>query len=310
MELLRGLAVSASSPDEHQPQSAPNPADVNADHGGDAPAPNPDGSPLPADWHEVHDEHAYSVPHYRHILRKAKALGYELPCVRDVAFGLPEGRWFLIRHDVDVSPWAAEQLAEIEAQEGVTTTYYYRFHANWYNLLDAGIVRSVKRVAEMGHEVGLHYEPGHFLELGEDPVAGIQRDIRNFEELVGFETKTIAQHQPAEGPLLGTISEQHADAYQEDLVRTIRYFGDSGFHWREGCICTKLGEHERLHTLIHPHSWTIYGMPWQDVLRAHAAQLGGRLASEMEDYIAHVSDYLARRADLDREREAKYDASD
>lgn len=247
---------------------------------------------------------AYSLPHYLYILRRAKER-YWLPKVRDVAFGLPERSFFLIRHDVDITPWAALAMAELERDEGVETTYYFRLHAPYYNLLDHGTLEVVRAIAGLGHEVGLHYEPGYFLDQGRDPVEGTRRDIRLFEDLVGFQTKTIAQHQPSEGPLLDEISPDHPCAYQPALVRDIPYFGDSGFHWREGCICTKL-DLPRLHTLIHPHSWTIHGRDWQDVLRAHAAELSQRLSEEMERYIGSVENYLSNRAELDKAREAKY----
>jgi hypothetical protein len=247
---------------------------------------------------------AYSLPHYRSMLRAAKAK-YWLPRVREVAHGLPERDFFLIRHDVDITPWAALRMAELERDEGVTTTYYYRLHAPFYNLMDGAVLDSVKAVAAMGHEVGLHYEPGFFLERGQDPVLGTRADIRIFEELVGFQTHSIAQHQPAQGPVLAEISRDHPCAYQPALVRQIPYFGDSGFHWREGCVCTKF-HHPRLHTLIHPHCWVRDGRPWQDVLRAHAQDLGGRLGTEMANYIASVEVYLARRAELDRARELRY----
>ncbi len=251
-------------------------------------------------------QHAYSAAHYREILRKAAALGYWLPKVRDVAFGVPDRKLFLIRHDVDITPWAAEAMARIEQEEGVETTYYYRLHAPFYNLMDAQVVESVKRVAALGHEVGLHYEPGFFLELGQDPVEGTRQDIRTFEQLVGFETQTIAQHQPAQGPLLGEISSDHPCAYQRALVRDMPYFGDSGFHWREGCVCTKLGGREQIHTLIHPHSWVRPDGAWQDALRAHADDLGQRLREDMADYIREVEVYLENRVRLDAERERKY----
>jgi hypothetical protein len=138
-----------------------------------------------------------------------------------------------------------------------------------------------------------------------DPVAGTRADIRTFEELVGFRTASIAQHQPAQGPVLAEISADHPCAYQPALVRDIPYFGDSGFHWREGCVCTKF-HHRQLHTLIHPHSWVRDGRPWQDVLTAHARDLAGRVHGAMAAYVDHVEDYLARRADIDRERERRY----
>ena len=252
------------------------------------------------------EEHSYSLPHYRHILKKAKDLGYRLPRVEEVAFGLPHDRFFLIRHDVDICPWAALEMARLEVEEGVRTTYYYRFHAETYNLMAESVLQTLREVGDLGHELGLHYEPGFFLDQGRDPVEGVRRDLRLFEEILGRKTKTIAQHQPATGPVLAEISKDHRDAYQPELVRQIRYFGDSGFHWREGCICTKLGLYDQIHTLIHPHSWTIWDKPWQDVLRAHASALGERLGLEMEAYIAHVEDYLSKRPALDREREERY----
>jgi len=253
---------------------------------------------------EVDPVCSYSLPHYRHILRLAKEK-YWLPKVREVAFGLPEREFFLIRHDVDITPWAALEMARAEQEEGVETTYYFRLHAPFYNLLDGKSAEVVRQIAEMGHEVGLHYEPGFFLERGMDPVEGTRRDIRVFEELIGQRTHSIAQHQPAQGPVLADISKHHPCAYQPDLVRRIPYFGDSGFHWREGCICTKF-HHEQLHTLIHPHCWVRGPVPWQEVLRAHAADLAGRMTEEMEAYIAEVEVYLSNRARLDAEREARY----
>ncbi len=249
----------------------------------------------------------YSLSHYVEILRAAKER-YWLPKVRDVAFGLPDEDFLLIRHDVDINPWAAFTMAELEQREGVETTYYYRLHAPYYNLLDGRVLDLVLRVAEMGHEIGLHHEPGFFLERGLDPVQGVRRDIQTFEDLVGFRTRTIAQHQPAQGPLLDEICPDHPCAYQRDLVVRIPYYGDSGFRWREGCICTKFDK-PQVHTLIHPHSWVIDDRPWQDVLRAQTHDLAERLDGEMERYITSVEEYLENRARIDRERAERYGGS-
>jgi hypothetical protein len=247
---------------------------------------------------------AYSLPHYRHILQQAKAR-YWLPLVKEVAHGLPARDFLLIRHDVDITPWSALRMAELEHELGVHSTYYYRLHAPFYNLQDGAVLDSMRAVLAMGHEVGLHYEPGFFLERGMDPVQGTRDDLRTFEALLGARTFSIAQHQPAQGPVLAEISAAHPCAYQPALVRAIPYFGDSGFHWREGCICQHF-HHRQLHVLIHPHSWVRDERPWQDVLRAHAADLAGRLTAEMEAYVAHVQQYLAARGELDRQRALRY----
>ena len=247
---------------------------------------------------------AYSLPHYRDILREAKSKTW-LPLVRDVAHALPDRPFLLIRHDVDITPHAALEMAKLEAAEGVATTYYFRLHAPFYNLMQPACIAIVEEIAALGHEVGLHYEPRFFEERGLDPLPGIRADLQTFESLLGRPTQTISQHEPSIGPVLEAISPDHPDAYAPHLVRQIPYFGDSGFHWREGCICQKL-DLPQAHTLIHPHSWVLWDRPWQDVLRAEAEDLNGRLTAEMERYIQSVETYLANRPRLDREREERY----
>jgi hypothetical protein len=252
-------------------------------------------------------EHSYSPEHYHFILRRAAEAGLPVVRTRDLLGAAKPDRFLLIRHDVDITPWAALEMANIEATHGVATSYYFRLHADTYNLLTPDSLAVVRGIAAQGHEVGLHYEPGYFLQLGRDPVGGVRGDIQIFEEFLGERTVTIAQHQPAEGPRLAHISSDHACAYDPEFVRAIPYFADSGFHWREGCICTKLDAHPRIHTLIHPHSWMRPPGDWRDALRSHANDLAGRLRAGMETHIQSVESYLARRDRLDRERESLYD---
>lgn len=57
----------------------------------------------------------------------------------------------LIRHDVDRWLMTALRMAEVEAQLGIVSSYYFRLPNTW----DEKVSR---RVAKLGHEVGLHYE--------------------------------------------------------------------------------------------------------------------------------------------------------
>ncbi|MBI3819774.1 MAG: hypothetical protein HY286_13850 [Planctomycetes bacterium] len=253
------------------------------------------------------NEHPYTLDHYIHILSRANAEGYKIKRLRDLIDSPRPERYLLIRHDVDITPWAALEMAELEASRATATSYYFRLHSNTYNLLTAPVADAVRAILRLGHEVGLHYEPGYFIERGLDPAAGVRRDINIFEDFIGEKTATIAQHQPAEGPRLLNISDRHRCAYEPEFVREIKYFADSGFHWREGCICTKLGVHPRIHTLIHPHSWVTQSQDWREALRVHADNLAGRVLDEMEEYIQSIEIYLSKRPGIDRARDELYD---
>ena len=249
---------------------------------------------------------SYSLEHYGEIL-EAAAARYRLPLVSEVGESLPDDEIFLIRHDIDISPWAALKMAEFEHERGIRTSYYLRLHAPFYNAFDEATYRELARIAELGHELGLHYEPGFFERVGRDVGEGIAGDIAAFESLFGFRSASVSQHEPTIGPVVKTLPDGYPCAYQPHLVLDMKYFGDSGFHWREGCICTKIGEFPQIHTLIHPGSWVREPLPWQEVLREQGRKAATKVTDDMECHIASQVEYLANRERLDEERRRRYE---
>ena len=61
-------------------------------------------------------------------------------------------RFVIMRHDVDERPQNALQLAKIENAFGIKATYYFRV-AKLSN-----VPSIIKEIADMGHEIGYHYE--------------------------------------------------------------------------------------------------------------------------------------------------------
>ena len=64
---------------------------------------------------------------------------------------LPE-RYVIMRHDIDKRPWFAVEMAELEAQRGIRSSYYFRIGKESNN------PECIKRIAALGHEIGYHYE--------------------------------------------------------------------------------------------------------------------------------------------------------
>ncbi|MCD7909895.1 MAG: hypothetical protein LUH04_19880 [Clostridium sp.] len=69
------------------------------------------------------------------------------------------GRNILWRHDLDFSVHRAAAFAAIEAGEGVRATYFLWLHSPGYNLLEAEVAGKVRRILELGHHIGLHFDP-------------------------------------------------------------------------------------------------------------------------------------------------------
>jgi hypothetical protein len=93
----------------------------------------------------------------------------------------------LIRHDVDRRPANALVMAELEAEMGVFTTYYFRVVGSSMN---PSIIRSV---SELGHEIGYHYED--LALAGGDFDKALSLFRRHLEQLRAIAPiKTIAMH--------------------------------------------------------------------------------------------------------------------
>ncbi len=98
-------------------------------------------------------ERDFTLRSYARILAAAKSAGYRTTAVVDwLDHPQSEGRVLVLRHDVDRSPGNALAMAELEASLGVRSSYYFRIVAVSFN------PDVVKRIAELGHEIGYHYE--------------------------------------------------------------------------------------------------------------------------------------------------------
>lgn len=64
----------------------------------------------------------------------------------------PAARVVILRHDVDRLPQNALKTADLERKIGITGTYFFRITPESFD------VPVVKQIAEMGHEIGYHYE--------------------------------------------------------------------------------------------------------------------------------------------------------
>lgn len=94
----------------------------------------------------------FSAGMYVRFLEEMNKAGYRGVTVRQWCAGVRLPRQIVLRHDVDRFPARALALARAEAEEGVCSTYYFRYKPFIFK------ENIVKSIAALGHEVGYHYE--------------------------------------------------------------------------------------------------------------------------------------------------------
>jgi hypothetical protein len=204
---------------------------------------------------------AFSLEHYRELLRAAKSGGYRCAGFdRD-----PQAGDLILRHDVDLSLDGALAVAEAEAGEGAWSTWFLMTRSNFYNLDSAAGEQAIARLRELGHRVAHHaVYPQVDLDDRFDPV--------------------VAWHNP-------DPEYMQAEIPGADNVMSARFFdpehyrSDSNQHWRHGCPHEELaaGAFEWLQLLTHPEIWAFEGATMRESMES---MLDADRATRLE-YLRH-----------------------
>jgi hypothetical protein len=206
----------------------------------------------------------FTLDHYRELLQAARAGGY-----RFAHFDQPPRRGdLLLRHDVDLSLDAALRMAELEAEEKASATYFLMTESVFYNLASKEGVAATARLRELGHRVGLHaVYPHATLDERFDPV--------------------VAWHNPVPRYMTAPIRSA-LNVMQEGYFDPPTYRSDSNQRWRFGCPHEELrsGSFVWLQLLTHPEIWVYPGATMRTTMRAMLdAEQRRRLVQLAEDDI-------------------------
>lgn len=196
---------------------------------------------------------------FRTLVRALKSGGYRFAGFGDAG----KDRHAIWRHDVDFSMHRAVRLAEIEADEGVSATYFVNPHCTFYNPFEPEIVRLLERLQALGHEIGLHFDTEAYPVRDWTKASllpAVARERALVEGLIGKQVRVMSWHNPGFSNLLtfdGIEIGGLLNAYAAPLRRDYVYCSDSNGYWRhEPMPAVIAAGHPRLHLLTHPAWWT------------------------------------------------------
>lgn len=177
------------------------------------------------------------------------------------------------RHDVEFSVHRALKMAIIEADKGIIAHYFFQIHCEFYNLFEKEIFLLAKRIMELGHYIGLHFD-AHFWEVKDKDHLEecLYKDRRMLENLLGLEIQSYSFHNTT--PELLTLDDDYyagmLNVYSRTIRSKYRYCTDSTGIWRYERLedMLKDGSISHLQVLTHDGMWQDEAMaPRQRVLR-------------------------------------------
>lgn len=169
-------------------------------------------------------------------------------------------RCVILRHDIDNSLSQAVRLAEIEAAEGVHSTWFVLLRTDFYNPASAVSQRQLRRIRELGHELGLHFDEMAYPQEGASCTAGsssteelICHEGGILSDICGCPITTVSMHRPSKATLEADLRiPGMINSYGQTFFHDFKYLSDSRRRWREPVEdIIRSGAYDRLHILTH-----------------------------------------------------------
>lgn len=162
-------------------------------------------------------------------------------------------RCVIMRHDVDNSPFAAREIARIEARCGISATYFVLLRTDMYNPASAHSCTALREILALGHRIGLHFDETAYC-AGADIVQSIQYEAQILSKMLGTKVDSVSMHRPskvildADYKIPGMVN-----SYSAEFFKGFKYLSDSRCCWREPVEnIVNTGRYAKLHILTHP----------------------------------------------------------
>jgi hypothetical protein len=205
-----------------------------------------------------------SYGHYKETLNKYLADGYSFIRLDDYFEKNFDGKSVLMRHDIDKCPNKALDLARIENELGIRSTYFVRVHSNYYNPFGYADYNFIRQIRDLGHDLSLHSEAFDFGRIFKlDPMELFRKEIEIFITIFDVEVKYYAPHRTHNSSTfedrVGFYDQLerlgYKNVYEILNDKDWKYLSDSSGIWVEGCFCQHVNKWQRLFLLVHPVWW-------------------------------------------------------
>lgn len=201
----------------------------------------------------------FTFDNYKRLIVLAKIKGFQFVLHKD---DYVSGRKDIIwRHDVEFEPNYALRMAQIEHEEGVKATYFFQLHSPYYNVLDPHYRKVFHYIKNLGHCVGLHFDPAYWGITSEDQLNDyIVLDKEYLEKNMDVLIDTFSFHnttpftQSCLDYRYGGLINVYASFFKEHY----NYCGDSLGYWRFDRLEDVLNDEnvKHLQVLTHDANWS------------------------------------------------------
>ena len=211
----------------------------------------------------------FSHKEYISILERIKSF-YPIMDYRDIKTNT--NSFAIIRHDIEFSPYRALNLAKIDNNLGINSSFFIQLRNNCYNALSKENLDIIQEIHDLGHFIGAHINTSNLNDNSELELTNfILKDIHTLGEYTGLKIDRFSFHRPLKHHLqypirIPNIINSYDTPYfnffegTKPLNLNVLYLADSNHQWKWGLPTeSNFTDHKKLHINFHAFSWTSNG---------------------------------------------------
>jgi hypothetical protein len=219
---------------------------------------------------------------YRHLLSFLKQ-HYKIVTFRELNYrDIP---YIALRHDIDMSPQEALDIAVIEKELNVKSTYFVLFSSPLYNVFEGNNLNLLKQISNLGHEIGLHYHPVQYKLYNQDFQKSLEAQVRLIESFTGKKVRSISRHGLWDrDPFATTHAYLNAN---NPYLRGDLFVHESDRAWTpfDGLSMLLSGSFQRAQLLVHPENWQRTPISREALLEKHFQVFENRIQFLKKDFL-------------------------
>lgn len=195
----------------------------------------------------------FTYDSYCSLLSLIENCGYEFA---DFENWREKSHCVILRHDIDYDISKALQMAEIEQERNIKSTYYILVTSDFYNIYSKENREKISQIIRCGHDIGLHFDEAAYFE--EDLRGGgiyekIFYESQILENVIGKPVKSVSMHRPSKKILTDNLNiPRMINTYGKTFFEEFKYISDSRRNWREPVEeIVASGKYSRMQILTH-----------------------------------------------------------
>ena len=238
----------------------------------------------------------FSFNDYKEIIRIIKSTDRYM----DYHKALTSDKFILMRHDVEYSVERAYELAKVESSMDFTSTFFFQWTNNSYNILSRKNKDLIKDMHERGHTIGLHFALNGMTDM-EQIRKQIAKEMEILNMMFEFKIDTFSIHRPSKDVLRENIKLPGIiNAYQDEFFTfaenvtentpvSVKYLSDANHIWRYGYPDEKnILENDKVQILTHPFAWCKEGYNnfdnYRSLIKEKYIELVNSVDNECKDF--------------------------